>query len=174
MSFSGLAINHCLASLARFSMAGAVGAHFIRLLFQPGLTSCRSSGLPSKCFAISSGAEPVSQGRSLVSCSSGMPMIVNFFSWIAGSNPKSACVYGTLQRGGNHEVDLFHGWEVLLQLPALFFAEWCEKGIMHGMVGYREVVEALSMANTVDGRSHGGTRCGFNPSLLWRSVVMSF
>lgn len=74
MFFSGLDISHFLASLALALIASVEGANLPFFESQPCLTKCRSTGLPWNSFLSSSGLEPVSQGRSLVSCSSGSPI----------------------------------------------------------------------------------------------------
>lgn len=41
--------------------------------------------------------------------------------------------------------------EGLLQGAALFLAERCEQGVVHGVVGDTDIVEALGVADAMDG-----------------------
>lgn len=48
-------------------------------------------------------------------------------------------------------------WEVGLEVVALLLAQWRESRVMDAMVRDGEIVEALGMANAVDGWRHVGS-----------------
>ena len=117
ISFSGLAFNHCLSSLARALRAGVDVAHLPFLLFQPSGTRLRSTGRSPNSSSSVLKSLPVSQATLLVSCASGRATICRPFE-ISGEK-EMRVVWSVRRRGeetrseteewyGNHRARLRH------------------------------------------------------------------
>jgi hypothetical protein len=64
-------------------------------------------------------------------------------------------IYSAFHRRSYNGLDTVHKGKLCLESFALFLAEGCKHGVMHGMVRNADVVEALSMTNAMNrDRSH--------------------